>query len=184
MTEALSQPLAQSTDPIDERTELATWKGFRFEIRPARPSDEAIVADFFAQVTAEDRRFRFLTGAARLDHDMLERLTKVDHDRTEDFLAFDGDTLIASAMIAADPALERAEAAISVRAEYKHRGVGWALLAHLARYARGKGIKLIESIESRDNVEAIALEKEMGFTATPYPGDATLMVLQKRLGSK
>jgi GNAT superfamily N-acetyltransferase len=115
---------------------------------------------------------------------MLERLTKVDHERSEDFLAFDGDTLIASAMLAADPAMERAEVAIAIRPDYKHRGVGWALLAHLARHAREKGIGLIESIECRDNVEAISVEKEMGFTATPYPGDATLVLLQKRLDSK
>ena len=60
-------------------------------------------------------------------------------------------------------------------------GFRWTLLDHVARYARDKGIKLIESIESRDNVEAIALEKEMGFSATAYPEDATLVLVQKRL---
>ena len=60
----------------------------------------------------------------------------VDHDRTEDFLAFDGDTLIATAMLAADPEMERAEVAISIRADYKHRGIGWALLDHVARLPR------------------------------------------------
>jgi L-amino acid N-acyltransferase YncA len=181
MTTALDQPLAQPKTSPPGCSELATWTGFRFEIRSAEPRDKAALADFFLHLTPEDRRFRFLTGAPRLDHDMLERLTKVDHDRTEDFLAFDGDTLIASAMLAADAARERAEVAISVRADYKHRGMGWALLAHLARYAKEKGIELIESIESRDNVEAIALEKEMGFTATAYPGDATLVLVQKKL---
>lgn len=162
-------------------SELTTWTGFRFSIRPAEPGDQAALADFFQRVTPEDRHFRFLSAAPRVNHDMLERLTKVDHDLTEDFLAFDADTLIASAMLAADHLRERAEVAISIRSDYKHRGVGWTLLDHLGRYARDKGIKLIESIESRDNVEAIALEKEMGFSATAYPGDATLLLVQKKL---
>lgn len=174
---------APDAPSIADCTEFATWTGFIFEIRPARSEDEPLLADFFARVTPEDRRFRFLSAVPKVDHDILERLTKVDHERTEDFLAFDGDVLIASAMVAADAAGERAEVAIAIRPEYKHRGVGWALLAHLARYAEEKGIRLIESVECRENVEAIALEKEMGFTATPYPGDATLVLLQKQLGS-
>ena len=175
---------AQGAVPVAEQTELATWTGFVFEVRPAAPADEPLLADLIARLTPEDRRFRFLSAVSRVDHDMLERLTRVDHERSEDFLAFDDDTLIASAMLAADPAMERAEVAIAIRPDYKHRGVGWALLAHLARYARAKGIGLIESIECRDNVEAISVEKEMGFTATPYPGDSTLVLLQKRLESK
>lgn len=164
--------------PIEE---LETWKGFRFRVRPATPADKAALGDLFAQVSPEDRRFRFLSGVSKVSGDFLDRLTKVDHERTEDFLAFDGDTLIATAMLAADPEMERAEVAISIRSDYKGRGVGWCLLDHVSRHAREKGIKLLESIESRDNVEAISLEKEMGFTATAYPGDATLMLVQKKL---
>lgn len=170
--------------PVADCTELATWTGFVFEVRPVEPADEPLLADLLERLTPEDRRFRFLSAVTRIGHDMLQRLTKVDHERSEDFLAFDGDTLIASAMLAADPAMERAEVAIAIRPDYKHRGVGWTMLAHLARHAHEKGINLIESIECRDNVEAISLEKEMGFTATPYPGDSTLVLLQKRLGAK
>jgi GNAT superfamily N-acetyltransferase len=162
-------------------TDLTTWTGFTFRVRPVSPVDAPALAELFEKVTPDDRRFRFLSGMQKASHDFLSRLTEVDHKHSEDFLAFDGDTLIATAMLAADPELERAEVAISIRGDYKHRGVGWALLDHLARHARSRGIELIESVECRDNVEAISLEKEMGFTATAYPGDATLVLLQKRL---
>ena len=161
--------------------ELSTWTGFRLRVRHAGPADRAALAELFEKVSDEDRRFRFLSAVRRVDQDMLSRMTEVDHERTEDFLAFDGDTLIASAMLAADPAGERAEVAISVRADYKQRGVGWTLLDHAARFAAAKGVELIESVENRNNVEAITLEKEMGFTATAYPGDPTLVLLQKKL---
>jgi GNAT superfamily N-acetyltransferase len=178
MTDAARRPEPQSAPPP---TELVTWTGFRFRVRPAAPSDAAILADMFAGVSPEDRRFRFLSAVQTVGHDFLERLTRVDHERTEDFLAFDGDTLIASAMLAADPDGERAEVAISIRSDYKHRGIGWTLLDHVSRFAASKGVELLESIESRDNRAAISLEKEMGFTATAYPGDACLVLVQKRL---
>ncbi|MGZ8336645.1 MAG: N-acetyltransferase family protein [Allosphingosinicella sp.] len=169
--------LADTTMP----TELTTWSGFTFRVRPVTPIDAPALADLFTRVMPEDRRFRFLSAVDTVGKEFLARLTDVDHKHSEDFLAFDGDTLIATAMLAAGAELERAEVAISIRADYKHRGVGWSLLEHLARHAESRGIRLIESIESRDNVEAISLEKEMGFTATAYPGDASLVLLQKRL---
>lgn len=178
--------LLDATSPAESKAApdvfLTTWTGFEFMVRSATPVDESALAALFAQVTDEDRRFRFLTSVKKVGSDFLQRLTHVDHLRTEDFLAFDGGTLIASAMLAADEAMERAEVAIAIRADYKHRGVGWALLAHVAREARRRGIRILESVECRDSREAIALEEEMGFTATVHPNDSTLVLLQKKLG--
>ena len=162
-------------------TSLSTWKDFSFRVRPTTSQDEALLAEFFTHVSAEDRRFRFLTGVDNVGHALLERLVSVDHDRTENFLAFDGDLLIGTAMLAADPGRERAEVAISLRADYKDRGIGWALLDHVARFAEQRGIRRIESIESRENRQAIALERDMGFTAEEYPGDASLVLISKDL---
>lgn len=163
--------------------DLVTRTGFRFHVRPVLPTDETPLAEFFTHVTSNDLRFRFLTAVHKVGHETLVRLTKVDHDRTEDFLAFGEDrtTVIASAMLAADAALERAEVAISIRADYKKRGISWTLLEHVARFAWVKGIRTLESIESHDNREAIELEREMGFTVTPYPGDSTLSLVRKTL---
>lgn len=172
----------RSADISDAQT-LTTRTGLRLLVRSATPDDRQAVSDFYTRVTPDDLRFRFLTAAPRISSDELDRMTKVDHRRTEDFLAFDPDdgSLVATAMLAADEAMERAEVAISVRADRKGQGVGWTLLNHVADFAARKGIKTLESLESRDNRAAISLEKEMGFTACPCPGDSTLMLLQKTL---
>jgi GNAT superfamily N-acetyltransferase len=163
--------------------ELTTRSGVRLKVRPTAPEDEALLADFFGRVSPEDLRFRFLSPMKKPAHEQLAQLVRVDHTTSENFLAFaeDGETLIATAMLAADPSLERAEVAIAIRTDFKHRGVGWTLLGHVADYAKARGIAVIQSIECRDNREAISLEKEMGFTAKPYPGDATLVLIQKSL---
>lgn len=164
---------------------LVTRSGVKLLVRPTAPEDAGRVAQFFAGLTHDDLRFRFLTPVAKPSASFLENLVRVDHVRTEDFLAFvevDGEPeLVASAMIAADPDMARAEVAIAVAPAFREKGVGWTLLDFVARDARARGIKRLESVECRDNRAAIALEREMGFTASSYPGDATLTLVSKTL---
>lgn len=163
--------------------DLTTRTGHRFHVRPVNESDEPALAEFFSHVTPEDLRFRFLTGLNTVGHDRLVALTQLDHHRKENFLAFADDrvTVIATAMLACDAAMDTGEVAISIRADYKNRGISWALLAHVARYAEAKGVKNLQSIESYTNHAAIDLEREMGFTARSYPGDAALMLIERKL---
>jgi GNAT superfamily N-acetyltransferase len=165
---------------------LTTRTGLDLYVRPVSPEDADQLKAFLASLTPEDLRFRFLTPVSKPGGSLLETLVSVDHVETEDYLAFadgeGGKELVASAMLAADAAMDRAEVAIAIRPGYKQRGVGWTLLDFVAREAASKGIKTLESIECDDNRAAIALEKEMGFTARPYPGDATLTLVCKTLG--
>lgn len=157
-------------------THLTTRAGLDLHIRPVSENDEALISDFFAHVTPAELRFRFLSSVRVPGHACLVAMTRIDHDRTENFLAFDDSgNMVASGMLAADPALERAEAAISVRAESKHQGIAWSLLEHITAYARSRGIHVIESIEARENRAAIELEQEMGFVAHSIDGDPGLV---------
>ncbi|CAN7735274.1 GNAT family N-acetyltransferase [Bosea sp. LjRoot9] len=167
----------------DWSCDITTRTGLTFHVRPARLEDEEGLAEFFAHVTPDDLRFRFLASVREVSHDRLVAMTHIDHRQTENFLAFaeDGKTIIATAMLACDPALEKGEVAISIRAEYKHRGVGWELLRHVSKYAEAKGVKTIESVENRQNHEAIDLEREQGFVAVSYPDDAALVLIRKQL---
>jgi GNAT superfamily N-acetyltransferase len=164
---------------------LTTRTGLSLYVRPVNPEDADLLNAFLESLSPDDLRFRFLTPVAKPSRSLLETLVSVDHVRTEDYLAFTdmdgGKELIASAMLAADPKMERAEVAIAIRPGYKQRGVGWTLLDFVARDAAARGIKTLESIECGDNRAAIDLEKEMGFTAGPCPGDATLTLVCKAL---
>ena len=106
---------------------LTTRSGLNLHVRPAAPDDEVLLAEFFTHMTQEDIRYRFLTSLGQVGHEWLKNLVEVDHTQTENFLAFDdsGKTLVATAMLAAEPSLERAEVAIAIRSDFKHCGVGW-----------------------------------------------------------
>jgi N-acetylglutamate synthase-like GNAT family acetyltransferase len=164
---------------------IITRTGFHFEVRLARPEDEPTLAEFFTHVTPDDLRFRFLGGMKEVSHERLVAMTRSDDAHIHNFLAFSVDgMLIAVAMLASDPADRNGEVAICIRADRKHLGVGWELLAYIANYAEELGLKSIESIESRENRAAIEVERDMGFTVTTDPDDATLVLVRRELGSQ
>ncbi|CAN5380062.1 GNAT family N-acetyltransferase [soil metagenome] len=169
----------------DHGDHLTTRTGFRFHVRPVRPADEGTIAEFFTHVTRDDLRFRYLTGLHEVGHARIAALANVDHKSTENFLAFteDGGEMIATAMLACDAALDKGEVAIVIRNDYKEKGISWELLAHIARFAEAKGVKTLQSIESRSNHAAIGLERDMGFTASEYPGDPTLVLVTRTLNA-
>lgn len=153
-----------------------TWGTYaRFETTPRQERVD------FTKSADEDRRFRFLSGVREVGPAQIEPLLAVDHEGSENFLAFDGDRLIGTAMLSADPDGTRGEVAISLDADYKNRGIGWTLLDHLATYARARGMKRIESVESRSNSQAIAVASDMGFSRESYPGDPSLVLVSKDL---
>jgi N-acetylglutamate synthase-like GNAT family acetyltransferase len=186
MRDTTSQPMAANTQAksalpsVTSSVFLKTRSGFEFSVRPVEPFDEPALARLFTHVGENDMRFRFLSPMKAPGHETLKNMIDVDHDRKEDYLAIapDGETIIASALVAADAANENAEVAIAMHCDYKHKGVGWTFLDYVIGQEKRKGVRKLRSIESRDNHEVIALEQQMGFKASSYPGDASLMLLE------
>lgn len=163
-------------------TEATTRSGLSLSLRPVMSDDGPLLRDLFDRVTPEDLRFRFLTAMLKVSADQIAAMIDVDHKQTEDILAFaDDGTLVGSAMIAIEPSGERAEVAIAVRADYKEQGVGWTLLNLAADYAKARGSRTLEAVESRLNQKAIDVERDSGFTVKAYPGDGTLVIVSKEL---
>ncbi|PTW47306.1 acetyltransferase [Sphingomonas faeni] len=177
--------VTQTPSAVSWSTDLTTRDGYVFHVRPASPADEPALGEFFEHVDKEDLRFRFLSAIHKVGHDQLLALVTVDHEHTENFLAFDPATnrIVATGMLAADESLTRAEVAIAIRTDFKRRGISWTLLDHVAAFARAKGIATLESIESRDNHQAIELERERGWIASACPGDPASMMLRMTLSA-
>lgn len=181
----LFDPYAQARDQVCRRWcgELVTGSGFTFRVRPVMLQDHDELAAFFARLSLADLRFRFLSSLSRVDEERLMQMIEVDHGSTENFLAHEvgGSDIIATAMIAADETGKRAEVAIATRPDYKRRGIAKTLLEHVSHYARFEGIEILEAVACRENCAVMELEKKLGFTARPLPGESTLMLLQQRL---
>lgn len=182
---AVASRLVIRAAPEGWASDLMTEQGFRFHVRPVRPDDEGAVAAFFDQVSPEDLRFRFMSGLPRVRHEQITRMTRVDYLRTISFVALDEDRrdVIAIAMLATDPDRERAEIALTTRADRKGKGLSWTLFEHVLRYARAEGIGTVESIECADHDAALRMERELGFSTMVDPDDPTVRIARKDMAS-
>ena len=168
--------------PMHWAADLVTRSGVRLHVRPVLPTDEAALGAFFAHVSPDDLRFRFLSGLRVVGHDRLAAMCQIDYRRTMNFLAFVPDgTLVATAMLAADADLARAELAVSVRHDFKNMGVSWTLVQHVLRYAESEGIASVESVESAENRAALALEHEAGFETVREESSGTEVIVRRTL---
>lgn len=169
--------------PMNWSADLVTRDGVAIHVRPVRADDEALLAEFFKHVSPEDLRFRFLSGVSEVGHDKLAMMTRVDYRRTMTFLAFvtDPGTVIATAMLAAEPDRSKAEIALTTRADARKSGVSWTLFEHVLRYARAEKIAKIEAIEYADHDAAIRMEQELGFVIESDPEDPTLRIATRSL---
>jgi GNAT superfamily N-acetyltransferase len=160
-----------------------TREGIKLNVRPANPSDERPLVDFFDRVRPQDLRFRFLSAIKAIWPRLAYDLANIDHSEMENLLAFDEDgQLVASAMITtSDKDKEDAEVAITVRSDLKHHGIGWTMLERASEYARSRGFKRLHSVQQSDDRAAIALQEEMGFRPQPSQHDMSVTILSKDL---
>ena len=174
-------PLAIRPPPMAWSADLLTRSGFAFHVRPVRSDDEPLLAEFFEHVSPEDIRFRFLRGLVHVDHERIAAMVRVDYRRTISFLAFEpgSRSVIATAMLAADPDRTRAEVALVTRADMRERGLSWTLFEHVLHYAETERIGVVEALEFSDHDAAIGMAREMGFACSADPDDPTLRILRR-----
>jgi acetyltransferase len=177
------QDLRRSEMTSHDTVALVTKAGLCITVRPANEKDDPALAAFFEHVSKDDLRFRFLSAVQKVSPEQIAAMTHVDHRQTEDFLVFEtgGSEIIGNAMLAADKSLQTAEVAFTVHSDFKGKGIESALLKYVTENARARGIKKLQSIESRENHCTIELERTMGFTARSIEGDPMLVLLEASL---
>jgi acetyltransferase len=116
-----------------------------------------------------------------LTHSFAARLSQIDYDREMALLAeYDGLTL-GIARYFADPDRLRAEYAIAVRSDWKGRGIGYVLMTRLIDVACQVGIGELLGDVLHENRPMLDMCRELGFTVTVHPNDATLLTVRKSL---
>ncbi|MCZ3380651.1 GNAT family N-acetyltransferase [Rhizobium sp. AG207R] len=167
----------------EQQWNIVTRDGLRVSVRPATNGDEGLLTELFDHVSPQDLRFRFFSAIKHVSRKQIAELIGVDHSAVESYIAFARNTAtpIATAVLACDRDKKRAEVAISVRSDLKGHGLGWELLSLMVREAKNRGLQTIESIEDRNNYDAVEIEQNMGFRVKPYPDDPRLVLLSKSL---
>ncbi len=166
-------PLAIRPYPTEWEREAALTGLGDIVLRPIRPEDETLYAQFLARVTQADLRLRLFAPHKELSHKFLARLTQIDYAREMAFVALSKATgeLLGVSRFAADPDYIRAEYAVLVRSDLKGRGLGWTLMQQLIDYARATGINEIFGSVLSENTNMLNMCRELGFSVEYEPGD-------------
>lgn len=157
--------------------------GTRYHVRPIKPADVALYPTFLEKVSAEDLRLRLLAPRKHFPNEMLLRLTQLDYERDIAFVAIDvaSGELAGIGRLSSDPDKEMSEFGLVVRTDQQGRGLGYALLEELIRFAKADGISRIDGFVLRDNTKMLKLCHEMGFQAHLDTGDPGLSIVSLQL---
>jgi GNAT superfamily N-acetyltransferase len=155
-------------DPPDPTLEVATARdGTAVQLRPLRRDERELVAAFFAGLSAESRRRRFLSPMPRLPEAMLGRLVDVDGHRHLAMVAVvDGQcaAIARYVTLADEPGV--AEVAVTVTDRYQGRGIGRLLVDALRPAAVRAGLTTLVYLVEPTNRPALRLLRSLDVELT------------------
>jgi len=142
--------------------------GTPVKIRPMKPEDEPLVADFLADCSEETIYFRYFRRIKKWTHEMLIRFTQNDYDRELGLMAVGvppgPEVMMGVTRLVTTPDRQDAEFAIIVGDAWHGKGLGSKLIQRLLEVAKDMGVKRLRGDVLSENHPMLALAKKHGFT--------------------
>ena len=178
-----AQRLAIRPYPKELESDAKLRDGTALRLRPIRPEDEPALMEFVSRMAPEDARLRFFTPMKGLSHEMAARLTQIDYDREVALVVEPAGTKEIWGVVryAADPDMERAEYAITVRSDMKGQGLGYLLMSRMLEIASDRGLSEIFGSVMRENEPMLKMCRELGFAIGEYPEDPEIARVVRKL---
>jgi acetate---CoA ligase (ADP-forming) len=149
--------------PAEREADVVLRDGSTIHLRPVRAGDEASLRDFYANLSAESRVFRFFSGGVNLDM-VVNRMMDVDYRGRYGLVATAGPEgqIVAHGFYGATPN-GAAEVAFAVADSLQGRGVATIMLGHLAQAAQAAGITEFSAEVMFSNSRMARVFQESGF---------------------
>lgn len=172
--ELLGAPAVGSGAQSDGRT-CTLFDGRQVCIRPIRPDDAGIEADFVRHLSSESRYERFMVSMNELSPAKLKYLTNVDYQHHMALVAIDrrtdGDVEVGVGRYIVAPDTTRCEFAIAVDDAWQGSGLAGSLMAALIADAREKGLTEMEGFVLSANHKMLKFAQQLGFSLAHDPDD-------------
>jgi acetyltransferase len=172
LTEAQLPKLAIRAYPSQYVSEWAMKNGATTTIRPIRPEDEPLMAEFHQTLSERSVQLRYFYPMAlnqRVEHERLSRLAFIDYDREMALVAeVDNIRTGAPQVIAAGRLIklyggEDAEFTILVADAYQGVGLGTEMLRQLVEIGRTEGVQRIYGNILNSNANMLRVTERLGF---------------------
>lgn len=137
-------------------------------IRPIRPEDEPLIAEFIKGLSGDSFSLRFCHQVVEMSHERLVRYCQVDYDRELAFVAVLAGTggrerIVGDVRVIKQPDLENAEVAILVSDEMQGKGLGRTLMEYSLRVAKEVGLKALWMEILKENTRMLHIAKLFDF---------------------
>ena len=156
-------------------------------IRPIRPEDAEIEAEFIRGLSKESKYFRFMNSLQEFSQEMLVRFTQIDYHNEMALIAVhpvdSGEEQIGVARYTTNLDKKSCEFALVVSDQWRGRGIAHHLMTRLMQIARDRDLEWIEGQVLGNNVRMLALMKSMNFQITNDEEDPSVKVASARLHS-
>jgi len=170
---ATSRATAQVIAPLPCTQHVV--KGIPVTVRPIRPDDRPLEADFVRHLSTETRYGRFMVALHELPAAKLKDLTDVDQVGRVALVATvdrDGqEVMVGGVRYAVDPTGTRCEFAVAVDDAWQGSGLAGILMLVLMDVARSRGLGMMEGLVLATNTRMLKFTHQLGFALQHDPED-------------
>lgn len=145
--------------------------GTKIFLRPIKKTDERLLLGLFDALSPQTRALRFFSTLKYMPKEQLEKLTHIDYDRQMAIVALmeehDRDRMVGVGRYnLVDDEPGAAEFAIVVEDAMQGRGIGSAILYHLAHVANLQNVQTIVGYIMNENQKMFGALKKSGLKMT------------------
>ncbi|MEM2337745.1 MAG: GNAT family N-acetyltransferase [Candidatus Bathyarchaeia archaeon] len=137
-------------------------------LRPIKPEDEPLWLEMFQNFSEESIRFRFFQIIKDTPHEVRVRYCNIDYEREIAIVAELNDggrrRILGVVRISLEPDRKKGEIAFIIADPWQGLGLGTKMVDYAIEIAKEMGVETIYAIMLPDNVKAVNLLKNMGFT--------------------
>ena len=164
--------------PADRVHKAQLTDGTDIVIRPIRPEDAEMEANFVRELSAESRYFRFMNALQELSQEMLVRFTQIDYHNEMALIAVRpcgaGEEQLGVARYATNVDRTSCEFALVVADKWRNRGLGHLLMQDLMEVARDRNLEKMEGQVLANNGRMLELVASLGFQVRNDADDAAV----------
>jgi acetyltransferase len=154
-------------------------------IRPIRPEDAEMEANFVRGLSKEARYFRFMNSMQELSPAMLVRFTQIDYHDEMALIAVtargDHEEQIGVARYTTNVDKKSCEFALVVSDKWQNRGIAHRLMTNLMEIARDRNLETMQGQVLTQNSKMLELVTSLGFEVRNDPDDALIKLVEARL---
>lgn len=156
--------------PDGYRITTTTRGGLEILIRPMRTDDGPLLRSLFEVLSPRSIYFRFFAPLKTLSDEMIERLTRIDHDQDIVLVAAqktaEGERILGVFRLMGQSGQTGGELAIIVGDPWQGKGVAAKLFEHGIFIAKERGIGSVYGVVMGENRTVLTIARRLGFDIT------------------